>query len=765
MDIEEKDYEPYVRRIEQIDKILREPIATLVDVVLTARERAEGRRQPLEIPPRIMTEREDNSPLQLYTALCCSTLQRLWQHRRRFPHLEKEFERLEEGLKGDRPLDHVLESLAEPFLPANPRKASYLAGMSNPNCGPLDPTTAAQVFWVLLNSGEKNAHTGTGFCAFFVMLWALHRELPEPGGVAAGDSPPSAYLTAKCLAPLFNLLELFRRRAGVLDDIAGLLERLRELRNSRQPRQIRWWLPLRLDELTSKLYELSTIAISREGFSTCAKSIDAVADSLHNQSDMATAWPKVEAALLCALQVLGRTSSAGLSEANKFVGTVLRELVRSLKQKKLPPQLAKLGLKAPDFRAASKTEDYRQDLVTAAMAAHTICRAALRELSGVSRRCRALTRENGRSIPRVFRELAEANRRIVSILEPATVPAVGWCEQVLTRQVAHASARNLTEFDPAELLSALFATTRGRRGGSSLRVTDAVVKALVGVRADGSWVPGQPFLVITDLGVWAPTSDIVWMLSSIIARHPDVCAADAALQAYVDWLERTKRTLSFASGKVGARSMRTASGWISERNLLPDGVDVWATSYAINALLGIREVMEFRLWELCERRFTILEPTRRLSEIDAVDLGAAHKHRLHRRLAQMARQAAGEDYKHAEYSLILHGPPGSSKTAITEALATEMWRSLPLGGRRAGRLIRITPADFTRKGEGRLDSEARIIFHVLGHLRGVTVLFDEIDDLVRLRDDQSEVSFFKLVVPAMLNRLQDLRDACPKQEI
>jgi len=180
--------------------------------------------------------------------------------------------------------------------------------------------------------------------------------------------------------------------------------------------------------------------------------------------------------------------------------------------------------------------------------------------------------------------------------------------------------------------------------------------------------------------------------------------------------------------------------------------------------LGIRELMEFRLWQLCEKRFTILEPTRHLIEIDAVDLGAIHSERLHRKLARMAHQTTGDNYEDAEYSLILHGPPGSSKTAITEALAMEMWRST-YPERRKVRLIRITPADFTRKGEDRLDSEARIIFGILGRVRGVTILFDEIDDLLRIREGRGDASFFKLVVPAMLNRLQDLRDAAPRQEI
>jgi SpoVK/Ycf46/Vps4 family AAA+-type ATPase len=130
----------------------------------------------------------------------------------------------------------------------------------------------------------------------------------------------------------------------------------------------------------------------------------------------------------------------------------------------------------------------------------------------------------------------------------------------------------------------------------------------------------------------------------------------------------------------------------------------------------------------------------------------------------MVRETQGLAYDDAEYSLLFHGPPGSSKTKMAEALSAEMWKASRRWGPVESRLLRITPADFTRSGEDRLDSEARVIFDLISGVRAVTIFFDEIDDLLRQRTG-AKPRFMDLVTPAMLNRLADLRDACPRQEI
>jgi len=44
-------------------------------------------------------------------------------------------------------------------------------------------------------------------------------------------------------------------------------------------------------------------------------------------------------------------------------------------------------------------------------------------------------------------------------------------------------------------------------------------------------------------------------------------------------------------------------------------------------------------------------------------------------------------------------------------------------------------------------------------------LFDEVDDLLRKRNPAKKPTFMELIIPAMLNRLADLRESCPRQEV
>ena len=486
-----------------------------------------------------------------------------------------------------------------------------------------------------------------------------------------------------------------------------------------------------------------------------------------------------------AIKDIGKGGVGVFEKADFLLKTLEREIVQRLEpdpQDKRPKKVDleyfdEIGLKfAWEYRDHYDEEirnDYFTDLHEAAQRSLKFCCDALHTLNCSYSLCSGVTNDF-ESIKRVASALATANTKVAEMMDTLVRQATVWCRTVADREIAHASAQNLTDFEPSELVSAIAVAVKWNQMTTKLQVSDAVDKALAGMRADGSWSPGQPFYSPNNaVGILPITSDVVLTLTEALEEHRDVDVADTALFRYVDWLERTRTELNFPTNNgPRQKANELAVGWASDRFRHRRKIHFPTTAFSVNALLKIRDLIEYRLWQLCEKRFTVIKSDEQndLKQVAPVDLGAQHLHRLHRHLTWIVeRQKSYSD--DAQYSLVLHGPPGSSKTFIARALSVEHWKATrPWGSKAAPRLVRITPADFTRMGEDRLDSEARLIFDLISGVRGVTIFFDEIDDLLRQRNTETgplsaKPTFMELVVPAMLNRLADLRDACPRQEI
>jgi hypothetical protein len=100
----------------------------------------------------------------------------------------------------------------------------------------------------------------------------------------------------------------------------------------------------------------------------------------------------------------------------------------------------------------------------------------------------------------------------------------------------------------------------------------------------------------------------------------------------------------------------------------------------------------------------------------------------------------------ASYSMILYGPPGTSKTTIARKLAQDLkWP-----------LLVLNQSDFLKKGLDNIDAEADRIFRLAYYLKDVVILFDEVEELVE--DRQSPDKLSRLLTTSMLPRIHTLRD-------
>jgi len=757
----------YIDFIRKIDDILRGPVETLCR---TAEAAATDPEEPPKFPVWIGREgcaySRDN---KLTQALCCATVQMLYADRRRFEWLEDNrlFRR-----------NTVEKWVASAFFPApydssatdqeTAEKENFhhcVEILQSDTFGGLNPLTSAQVFRVLMGGGEGHAHEGIGFLAFFCMVWPLYRRYPDPLNIGAGVEPssPTAYVTAKCLLTLDLLRRVCGRRADLLNRIAESLSNLDKLMATRFPFEemlVAWEIAAELERLRTHLMRLAPIAIARDAFTACATRAGELADDLH-------LCPPTD------LRPLMQAFGTGLNELRDKIGSASAEtaVVLDLIESEIIGNAGPGGnldsLERSPFSMLfaqppmRDLEQYREDLGRSASEALALCRriaALLRDAVVPVTPAPATLSE----VAVELAKLANANKGVADELAACVRLPSEWCKAVMEREIAFATARNLSDFDAAELSSALAVAAKSGLVNSSAEVHNAIDKVVLGAEVDGSWRMGHAYFTRDGImGMRPSTADTVWTLVATLYLYPEVKVADRVLFRFVRWLERTRK-------HVPVRGGGTEVGWGMHRHRQVDRIHMTTTAAVINALLDIRVLIEHRIWQLCKRRFTVLPLSTNLGGIDPVDLGVQHRHRLHRTLAQMARDTRNPQAEtDAIYSVVLHGPPGSSKTALTNALAADMWHLSISSPMRESKLVRITPADFTRMGEDRIDAEARLIFQLLSNIRGVTILFDEIDDLLlqRSRQPNERPRFLDLVVPAMLNRLQDLRDACPRQEI
>lgn len=746
----ERDHQAWIDRLKQIDTLLEAAIPSLIDVANWSSEKKRA-TVPLYIAERESVE--DRSFL-LAHAIYSSTIQRLNQVQRRFAWMKKEHRKSLETLAKEMPAKLLPNGKNKP-QENKPNSLIYLKHADSELFGALNPLTSSEIFWAFIRAGERYAHTGLGFLTFFGILWSIERRYPDKNeaGAALEPSAPTATTTAKCLIVVHSLCEVLRQRAMYCERIARQLGAIGEVAGKKGA-QNTWLFATKVDQLAATLFALSPYTILESEFVKAGKSLLEQTKGLHCESNTTVAWNNTRAELSRLLKLLKQEQRRVFADSHVVVKSLLPKIIACLK-----PNGRHADLRAYCCRLL-QTEDrqYWRDHARAATKARSLCAAALKKLQSPFRLFGKLGRRKvpaSAALIQIFNALSTSNTAVAAMIHDYVRESVEWCRRTITEETARASAGNLTDFDPAGLISAV---TIAQKWDciSDLEAKDAIERALAGAMKDGSWMRGQPmFLQARSMGVWPHTPDIVWMLAQAVNADPKIKVADDTLLAFVDWLDRTKTQFRWKELD------RQVQGWSSELDRVQYVIDFWNTNVSINALLDIRELIETRLWQICTRRFTTLR-CRPLEQVAPVDLGAVHEKRVHRRLMTMARLTQlPSEYADQDYALVLHGPPGSSKTAIVEGLGGEMWR----GVHSRPRIVRITPSDFTRQGEAGLDFEARFIFDLLSHLRGVTILFDEIDDFLRQRIGDEKPSFIQLITPAMLNRLQDLRDAAPRQQL
>lgn len=329
-----------------------------------------------------------------------------------------------------------------------------------------------------------------------------------------------------------------------------------------------------------------------------------------------------------------------------------------------------------------------------------------------------------------------------------------WAEAELSRQISLYSLSRKTNFDPVQLA---FALRIHHDIASPPLNADLVARGMQIVvetqQTDGTWPTGAPFAFDrkTLAANYVANVEIMNALMPLIDRHNiDVYLPHA--ERVFNWLETNLRRI-----KSDVRQ-EEITGWSTDRIFESGRVDTWMTAAALQFLVSYRKLLQENVNAKMAATYDFAEPKLEWSKLVDSELHRDYRQRVTTHIYENFVRPFKETGESTHSAMVLHGPPGTSKSTLAQAIATELnWE-----------LVTITPSDFVKGGIEQSEAAARNLFRELGILREVVVLFDEIDEMLRDRQDeeaQTGIAMLRFLIPGMLTKLQSLKQHGEKNRL
>lgn len=348
-----------------------------------------------------------------------------------------------------------------------------------------------------------------------------------------------------------------------------------------------------------------------------------------------------------------------------------------------------------------------------------------------------------------------------------------WLEKCIGTHVS-LHAINSRHCDPQQIAWAICGLVKADSRTFAERPTAARELVEAGLRVfferqqeDGSWSRGDPLFHYPKAGnaycyPFETLAELVRLTLEPTGSHVEL---RAMLRPYGSHLrnalmlaEHSRRPMN-AGDAVGAKPDQL-QGWCSEHHPHRRSPESWATAGVFKFLQALRRLVGLWTRETAAAALNARESTVNLDLVrergDTWDTGKGSAGIQLASLFVHPIIASNDPFAPLDpdaepirddlaRSAILFGPPGTGKTNLVEAIA----------GALGWPFVEVTPASFLSEGLDRVSARADEVFDRLMQLDRHVVLFDEIDEMIRMRNDSAQ-PLERFFTTTMLPRLAKL---------
>ncbi len=376
-----------------------------------------------------------------------------------------------------------------------------------------------------------------------------------------------------------------------------------------------------------------------------------------------------------------------------------------------------------------------------------------------------------------YKEFKEWEKLKEGVKEPITKiyellhPVENFLSSVLDRELAEATGESYGGWDVVEMAcsgAAYGAVAKEWDDNRLHRVADCLKKV---VSDRGRFPIGRPFHApAVDAYKYPDNTVAMGALAQILkktaihAQHLKQPLAIPAEQAFVKkmlyFFKDTRAHKPPVDMVWDTKEEETKYGWSYDYATPPCPTQPFATAVTVQLLGLINEMLDEQINAqiLCHffvRRPEELKRGPDLGTLFYPDYGlslvaepkTSRKDSIAILLQKMRAHVCGLQDLDPLYSLVLHGPQGTGKTTIVEALALSC--AVPL--------VEVTPSDIVVRGQEAVERRARAAFEALSLLTRVVILFDEFDPVLWRRNPRIRPKdVFAFLIPGMLPKLRML---------